>query len=109
MKLEQNASCFMLPIIVAACPFSFCQHRNANPSSQFPNSRGKIDVLIIHHEPENRADHPTPKTMKRLPLRTNMERGGLLLMKWAESLEICARAFKQEIGSNHLHDVVGGG
>jgi len=44
--------------------------------------------------------------MKRLALRTDMERRSFFLMKWAERFEICAGSFQWKIRANHFGDVV---
>ena len=97
----------MLPSFVRA-PFLF-DNRDTRAGPELADGRWKIGMLVLHHEPENAAAHATTKTMKRLPLRIYMERRGLLLVKRAKRLEICARALQREIRTNHLNDVVGCG
>ena len=66
-------------------------------------------MFVIHHEPENAPAHAAAETMKRLPLRTDVERGRFLLVKRAERFEVRARAFEREIRPDHVDDIVRGG
>jgi len=50
-------------------------------------------VFILHHEPKNASADAAPETVKRLPLRTDMEGWGFFLMKRTERFEICAGPF----------------
>ena len=99
----------MLPIFIARTGSTFFHDRNTNPACEFANCRRKIDVLVIHHKPENRASDTAPETMKRLSLWAYVKGWRLFLMKWTERFEIRSRAFQWKVGANHLNDVVGGG
>jgi hypothetical protein len=66
-------------------------------------------MLVIHHEPENRAAYTAPETVKGLALRTNVKRWCFLLMKRTERLEIRSGATEWKIRANHLYNVIGGG
>src|SRR5438874_9238740 len=99
----------MLPVILAPARSAFFHDRNAYSGCEFANSGRKIDVFIIHHETEDRAPHTAPETMKCLALRTNVKRWCFLLVKRAERLEVRSRTFDRKIGSDHLHDIIGGG
>ena len=66
-------------------------------------------MLVIHHKPENAAAGTAAKTMKRLPARADRERRRLLLMKWAECLEVRSSSFQREIRTDHFDDIVRGG
>ena len=44
--------------------------------------------------------------MKRLPLRADVKRRRLFLMKGAERLEVRTRAFEGKIRADHLDDVI---
>jgi len=81
----------MLSIFIAAG--TFFEDRNSNASGQFSDRRRKIDVFILHHEPKNASADAAPETVKRLPLRTDMEGWGFFLMKRTERFEICAGPF----------------
>ena len=63
-------------------------------------------MLVFHHEPKNASAHAAPETVKRLALRTDMERRSFFLMKWAERFEICAGPFQWKIRTDHFDDVV---
>src|SRR5438477_9476014 len=62
-------------------------------------------MLILHHEAKNTAADSTPEAVESLPLRTNMKRRRLFLVKGAKRVEIRARAFQWKIGADHLDDV----
>ena len=63
-------------------------------------------MLILHHEAKNAAADAAPEAVESLPLRTNVKRGRLFLVKGAKRLEIRTRAFQWKIGADHLDDVV---
>src|SRR5439155_1185478 len=84
-------------------------HGNAGARGQFVHGGWEIDMFVIHHEPENAPAHAAAETMKRLPLRTDVERGRFLLVKRAERFEVRARAFEREIRPDHVDDIVRGG
>ncbi len=65
-------------------------------------------MLIIHHEPEDAPTHAAAEAMERLPARTHRERRRFLLMKGAERLVICARAFQRKIRADHFDNVIRG-
>ena len=66
-------------------------------------------MLVFHDEAENASTHATTEAMKRLALRTDVERWRLLLVKRAECFEVRARAFQRKIGTDHLDHIIGGG
>ena len=95
----------LLALIFAA---AFFDNRDPDPRRQFVHRCGKIDMFIIHHEPENTAARSASETMKGLALRTDSERRCFFLMKWTERLETCARPLQRKISSDHFHDIVRG-
>ena len=97
----------MLSIFVSRA--AFLDNGNADTPGQFSDSRREINVFVFHDETKNASADATPETVKCLALWTDVKRGCLLLMKWTECLEICAGAFKREIGTDHFYDVVSGG
>jgi len=108
VQLQQRAPRFMLPIIIPARP-AFLDHWDARTRRQFLHRGGKIEMLVIHHEPENAAAGTAAETMKRLALLADVERGRFLLMEWAERLVTRTRALERKIRPDHLDDVVSGG
>ena len=91
VQFQKRSPRFMLSIFVARS--ALFDHGKANARSQFAHGRRKIDVLILHHEPKNASADAAPETVKRLPLRTDMEGWGFFLMKRTERFEICAGPF----------------
>src|SRR5207237_963024 len=69
----------------------------------------EINVLVIHHEPEDAPACAAAEAMKRLPGRAHHERRRFLLMKGAEGLKIRSRAFQWKIRTDHFDDIVRGG
>ena len=63
-------------------------------------------MLVVHHEAENTPTRATTETMKRLPARAHHERRRFLLVKRAERLEICSRAFQWKIRTDHFDNIV---
>src|ERR1700716_1057152 len=108
MQAKQSPPRFMLSIFVSACA-ALLDNGNINTRRQFAHRRRKIDVLVFHGEAENAPAHAAAETMKRLALGTDRERWRLLLMKWTERFEVCARALQGKVRPDHLDDVVGGG
>src|SRR5438477_9191884 len=82
---------------------------NADPIRQFPHRGWKIGVLIFHHEAKNAAPHTAAEAMKCLPLRTDMKRRRLFLMKRTERLKVCPGPFEGEVGADYFDDVIGTG
>src|SRR5882724_3441995 len=98
MQLEQTLAQFALPLFIARPPPArLLDHRNASSRREFADGGGKIDMLVIHHKPEDAPACAAAETMKRLPARTHHERRRLFLMKGAERLEIGSRAFQRKI------------
>ena len=106
MQLQQGAPRFMLSIFVNRA--ALLDNGNAGTRGQFSDSGWEVDVFVLHHEAKNASADAAAETVKGLALWTDVERGRLFLMKWTECLEIRAGAFKRKIGTDHLHDVVGG-
>ena len=81
---------------------------DGNPGARGEFSCGcwKIDVLVIHYEPEDAAACAASKAMKCLPTRAYNERRCFFLMKRAEGLKIRSRTFQREIRTNHFDDVI---
>ena len=104
MKFQQRSPSFVLSIFLT--PAAFLDNWNSDPRGQFPDRRRKVDVLVFHYEPENASAHPTAETVKRLPLRVDVKRRRLFLMKRAERLEIRAGSFHWKIRTDYLDDVV---
>jgi len=106
MQFQQRASRFMLSIFVDAA--ALLDNGNADTRGQFSRGGWKIDVLIFHDEPKNASADAAPETMECLALRADVKRRRFFLMKWTERLKICAGTSEWKIGTDHLHDVVGG-
>src|SRR6266436_663635 len=97
----------MLSIFVRAA--AVLDDRNSRSRRQLPDCRREIDMLVFHDETKNAPADAAAETMKGLPLRTDMKRWRLFLMKWAERSEIRAGPFQGKIGADDFHDVVRGG
>ena len=109
MQLEQTLAQFALPLFIARpTPARLLDHRNASSRREFADGGWKIDMLVIHHKPEDAPACAAAETMKRLPARTHHERRRLFLMKGAERLEIGSRAFQRKIRTNYFDDIVRG-
>ncbi len=65
-------------------------------------------MLVVHDEPKNAPARATTEAVKGLPARADHERGRFLLMKWAERLKICTRAFERKIRANHVDNIIRG-
>ena len=87
----------------------FLNDGNARPLGQTPHRADKIEMLVFHDEAKNRAPRAAAKTMIRLPLRVNMERGALLAVERTQRDPACARALERKVRADHLDDVVGFG
>src|SRR5436190_15042580 len=93
----------LLGFTLAATVFDDC---DPNPRRQLVHRSWKIDVLIIHHEPENTAAYSAAKTVKSLPLRTDGKRRCFFLMKWTQRLKIRTGPFQRKITADDFYDVV---
>src|SRR5262249_7316711 len=91
MKFEQRATGFMLSIFVFASALR--DDWNANSGRQFSHRRREVDVFVFHDEPKSASADTAAKTVKRLPLRTNVKRRRFFLMKRTEGLKIRSRPF----------------
>lgn len=63
-------------------------------------------MLVIHDKSKYCAADATTEAVKRLPLRADMKRRCLLLVKRTERLEIRARSLERKIGADHLNDII---
>src|SRR5947209_5975171 len=81
-------------------------NRDADPDRQFSNRRRKINLFILHDEPEDTSTNPAAEAVKCLPLRIDVKRWRLLLMKRAKRFEIRSRALQRKIRSNNFDDIV---
>ncbi len=64
-------------------------------------------MLVFHDETENAAAHPAPEAVKSLPLRVDVKRRCLFLMKRTKGLKVCAGAFQWKIRTDDFNDIVG--
>ena len=96
----------MLSIFVSRA--AFLDNGNADTPGQFSDSRREINVFVFHDETKNASADAAPETMECLALRADVKRRRFFLMKWTERLKICAGTSEWKIGTDHLHDVVGG-
>src|SRR5206468_6564534 len=100
MQLDQTLAQFPLPLFIAIArraPARFLDDRNASSRREFADGGWKINMLIIHHKPEDAPACSAAEAMKRLPAWTYCERRRFLLMKGAERLKIGSRAFQGKI------------
>src|SRR4051794_16000669 len=97
----------MLAIVGLARP-GFFDYRQPNARRQLPHGCREIDMLVIHDKSKNASAGAAAKTMKRLPLWINCERGCFFLMKRAERLESGSGAFQREVRTDDLDDVIRG-
>src|SRR5438045_7732704 len=92
----------MLTIVLAV----LFDDRDAYAGGQLAYRRRKVDVLILHHEPEDAPADSAAKTVKCLPLRANGEGRCFFLMERTERFEIGAGTFQREVRANYLNNVV---
>ena len=86
VKLKQRAPRLVLAIVLAARA-AFFDHRNSRARSELAHRRGKIEMLVIHHETENASAGAAAEAVKSLALRTDGKRRRFFLMKRTERLE----------------------
>ena len=94
----------MLSIFVHSA--TLFDYRDPDSRREFAQCRWKIDVLVVHHKPEDAPARAAAEAMERLPAGANQERRGLLLVKRAERFEIRSRASERKIRTDHFDDVV---
>src|SRR5581483_9393305 len=82
--------------------------RNSHSCRELAHGGRKIDVLVLHHETEGTPPDPAAEAVKCLSLRVDMKGRRLFLVKRAKRLEIRSRSLQRKIGSDHLHDIIGG-
>lgn len=97
----------MLTIFVGRS--AFFDNRNPNARGKFAHGCRKIDMLVFHHEAKDAAANAAAKTVKRLPLRADMKRRGLFLMKRTERFEIRACPLEWKIGADDFDHIICGG
>ena len=99
----------MALFIATAAAAGFLNHSDAGACGKLAHSRRKIDVLIIHHEPEDAPACTAPEAMKSLATWAHCEGRRFLLMKRAKRFEIRACALQWKIRTDHFDDIVRGG
>jgi len=86
--------------IVRSAAAALLYDRDPRASCESTDRGREIDVLVIHHEPENAPACSATEAVERLPRRADMKGGRFFLMKRAERAEVCSRAFERKIQIN---------
>ena len=79
---------------------------DAGALGEHPRRRGKIHVLVLHHELEHVAARAAAEAVINLSLGVDVERGRLFLMERAKRLVRGTAALELEVCADDLDDVV---
>ena len=77
--------------------------------SEAMNGRGKIEVLVFHHEAKNRPPGTAAETVISLALRIDVKRRRLLAMERTQCPPARTRALERKIGADDLDNIAGFG
>ena len=106
VELEKAAALVALRLL---CGIIVLDQDNAGTLCKLADSTGEIDMLVIHHKPEDTASSTTTEAMECLPRGIHMERGALLLMKGAEGSKASPCTLQWKITSDNLRNIAGVG
>jgi hypothetical protein len=104
VELQQSAALVASRLLLGVV---ILHEDDACPLGELSDGIRKIDMLVIHHKPEDATPCAASEAMEGLPGGIHMEGGTLLFVEGADGPVAGASPLEREISADDLHDIAG--